>query len=427
MQWPLQLRGVWLPQVWFSFGESFHPLAEQRSLHVQHAQLCGRWQVGRQSFCSHLPEQGRGAADVCDGIRCARHAWLLCEGVHLCSSASLRPPRAADNDGPCLLKGQERFRVLLYAKNELNPEDFAGGGGQLELAVSVGGQQLEVHCGRLRHSHPGFSHEFLEPGCGFLHFQVGLVAEGLQQAGHLLCQLVLRVVEEAHQVWHVLLRLARALALHADAGVPHPYPLSGAHLQLEDVARGCLQGHEHAVDSVAPIGTPAFKANAHPNGWLQPWHEVTLGNCVTDAQKFIHQLLHHLALVSPGLQRPNGELGVKPAHVGDITGVSVAHRLPHLPVAFVPKVKQLLGQLCCLPFPVPFADEEEEQEKQQYSQGPHFPGLQCREVRALHPHPALLRVLVFCLQQQLCHLLLQIRLILLRVLMRVRIQTITKK
>lgn len=40
--------------------------------------------IGCQWFCSHLPAQGHGAADVCDGICCTRHAWLFCEAARPC-------------------------------------------------------------------------------------------------------------------------------------------------------------------------------------------------------------------------------------------------------------------------------------------------------------------------------------------------------
>ena len=117
----------------------------------------------------------------------------------LCCSVSLRPPRAADNDSPCLLKGLECVRVLLlYAEHELNPEEVVV---SRSLQKRTEGCNLSCTVDVLRHSHLGFSHQFLEGGCGFLHIQVGVDAEGLQEAGHLLSpQLVLRVVDEAQPV-----------------------------------------------------------------------------------------------------------------------------------------------------------------------------------------------------------------------------------
>lgn len=108
-----------------------------------------------------------------------------------------------------------------------------------------------------------------------------------------------------------------------EAGVIGQHLLCSALLQAEGRPRRRLQEHEQVVKDVVLPGTLTFIDTDHPNGWVQPWLEVTPGKSLAGTEELVYQTLHQFACFSHVWYCPVDAIGQKFAQIACVIRVIV--------------------------------------------------------------------------------------------------------
>lgn len=139
------------------------------------------------------------------------------------------------------------------------------------------------------------------------------------------------------------------------------------------------KGHEKAVEDVVFLGTPAFIEATQTNGRLQPWLEGVPGEPSTGTKKLVHQLLHHLTIVSHVWCGPLEAISPNSAYIH----LFFLLLLPH------PCEASLLAAAAWLTAPSPEPPAEPKKQDKEPSKGPELPLLQCSKEEGSLDQPAL--------------------------------------